>query len=258
MDALAGEKGARIQNRFKHIWNGFGWGLSAIALGYMIYRLAIYDDYVSVGQSFRSATLEQYIALLCAVILLPIQLIVEARKWQLMLLGLTTVTLKQSWIQVLRGYVGAFITPYRLGEYPTRLWHIGYDLEQWKTHIGGWREWLLNGRKWTRVGLWHLIRYLVWMIQLWLVFNYMGMNWSCAQAATAIVEYYVIITIAPSLPAAEVACKGGWAVIIFSQYTTNIPTIAVTITLIWMINTIIPTLLGLFYTPNNTLIKYTD
>ena len=56
-----------------------------------------------------------------------------------------------------------------------------------------------------------------------------------------------MITVMPSVPVADVAVKGGWAVLIFSHFTENIPAIAVTVTLIWVINTVLPILLGIAF-----------
>lgn len=231
---------------WKNIARYLGYALSLAALAYMVYRLAIYDDYAALLRSFQSASTVQYLFLVAAIVLLPLQLLVESRKWQLMLQGLTSISFRAAWQQVLRGYVGAFITPYRLGEYPTRLWQIGYTMDEWKNAIGGWKEWLLNWKKWIRVACWHLMRYIVWMAQWWLILLFLQVDISPVQAITAIAEYYVIITIAPYIPSAEVACKGGWATLIFSQYTSNIPAIALAVVFIWFINTIFPTIMGTF------------
>lgn len=233
-----------MQNRSKAIWQALGWALSAGALVYMVYRLAIYEDYDALATSFRTAHWTQYLYLGMALILLPMQLLVESYKWQRLLQGLTSISVRQSYRQVLLGYVGAFVTPYRCGEYPTRLVAMGYSWEQWRAGLGSWREWLLNWRKWIVIVFWHLIRYGIWMVQLWLVLSFMGIQLPPLQALLIILEYYILITISPSIPSAEVACKGGWAVIVFSQYTDNVPAIAIAVTLIWLINTILPTLAG--------------
>ena len=106
-----------------------------------------------------------------------------------------------------------------------------------------WKDW----RKWLRVLLLHLARYAVWMIQLWAVLTFCGIILSPKEAFLAIIPYYFFITFMPSVPAAEVAFKGGWAVLIFSHFTSNIPAIAVAVTIVWLINTIIPVLIGIVF-----------
>jgi len=223
------------------------WLMAVLALAYLIYRLYIYDEYGTFWHSFVAAGALQYICLAIAVLLLPVQLLIESRKWQTMLLGLVNITLRDAWWQVIYGNIAAFITPYRLGEYPARLLQMGYSFEQWRAFIGTWRDWLKDWRKWLRVLLLHLARYAVWGFQLWAVLAFCGIFLSPVEAVCAIATYYFVITVMPSVPVADVAVKGGWAVLIFSHFTENIPAIAVTVTLIWVINTVLPILLGIAF-----------
>lgn len=224
-----------------------GWLLTATALGYLIYRLVTYPDYDAFWQSFVAADAFQYLCLCLTVVLLPVQLLIESRKWQTMLIGLVPVSLSDAWWQVIYGNVAAFVTPYRLGEYPARLLQMGYSWEQWRGFVGSWRDWLRDWRKWLRVLLLHLARYAVWMTQLWALLTFCGISLTPLQALTAIVPYYILITVMPSVPAADIALKGGWAVVVFSQFTDNIPAIALTVSLVWMVNTVLPVLLGVAF-----------
>lgn len=230
---------------WKQIGIWIGWILSCAALGYLIYRLAIYDDYAVFWQSFSQAGWLGYTALGIAVILMPIQLMIETRKWQTMLIGLTPIGFRDAFWQVIYGNVAAFVTPYRLGEYPGRIIEMGIeDISSVKSRIFNgqyWKDW----RKWLHVLLLHLARYFVWMLQLWAVLTFCGIMLSPQEAIMAIIPYYFLITFMPSVPAADVALKGGWAVLIFSHFTDNIPAIAVTVTIIWMINTVIPVMIGI-------------
>ena len=232
-------------NRKIVIW--IGWILSCAALGYLIYRLAVYNNYTAFWQSFSTAGTEGYTALCIAVCLLPIQLLIESRKWQTMLSGLVTIRLKEAWWQVIYGNIAAFVTPYRLGEYPGRLLEMGYTMEEWKQFVGSWRDWLKDWQKWLRVLLLHLARYAVWMLQLWAVLTFCGIILCPQEAIVSIVSYYFLITFMPSVPAAEVAFKGGWAVLIFSHFTDEIPAIAVAVTIIWLINTVTPVVIGIAF-----------
>lgn len=234
-----------MSNRGK-IVTVLGWLCTATALVYLVYRLWQYDNYAAFWQSFRSAGWQQYAALLLAVVLLPCQLLIESRKWQTMLLGLVPVSLRDAFWQVIYGHVAAFVTPYRLGEYPGRLIRMGYTFEQWRTFIGTWRDWLKDWRKWLRVLLLHLARYAVWMLQLWLILFFCGIELAPLEALVAIVSYYFCITVMPSVPAADVAFKGGWAVLIFSHFTEDVPAIAIAVTLVWIVNTVLPLMLSFF------------
>lgn len=223
------------------------WVLSILAGIYLVYRLAIFDGYGELIGTMRTAAAAEWVAVIVAVMLLPVQLIVESRKWQLMLYGLKDITMSESFSQVVYGYVAAFITPYRLGEYPARLLQMGYSAEDVQRLVGGWKEWLINWRKWIGVLGWHILRYIVWMLQLWAILCFCGIGLSPLQAIVSIPAYYILITLAPSLPVAEVALKGGWAAIVFGAYTDNAPAILIAVTIVWFINTVTPTLIGLIY-----------
>ena len=229
------------------LWKSVSWLLTTAALFYLIYRLKNYGEYETFWHSFALADTSQYICLAAAVILVSAQLLIEARKWQTMLIGLVDISLYDAWWQVIYGNIAAFVTPYRLGEYPGRLLQMGYTFDQWRAFIGTWRDWLKDWRKWLRVLLLHLARYAVWGIQLWAVLYFCGIMLPPLQAVAAIASYYFVITFMPSMPAADVALKGGWAVVIFSHFTDNIPAIAVAVTLIWLINTVLPILLGIAF-----------
>lgn len=223
-----------------------GWICTIVALIYLVYRLINYDNYDAFWRSFSSASTFQYFALFSAVVLLPCQLLIESRKWQLMLRGLVSVSLSESFWQVIYGHVAAFVTPYRLGEYPGRLVRMGYTFEQWRSYIGTWKDWLKDWHKWLKVILLHLARYAVWMTQLWAILYFCDITLSPTEAFVAIISYYFCITVMPSVPVGDIAFKGGWAVLIFSHFTENIPAIAVAVTLVWCVNTVLPLLLSFF------------
>ena len=223
-----------------------GWILSTAAMAYLIYRLSIFDDYPLFAQHLSSVTGTQAVWIVAVLLLLPVQVAVEAVKWQWILRGVTTISFPASLAQVLYGYVGGFITPYRLGEYPARILRMGYSLDDWQGILGSWRQWLRDWRKWLTVLCLHLLRYAVWMLQLWAVLAFCGVSLTPAQALWAIPTYYLLISIMPSLPAADVPIKGGWATVVFGAFTMNTPAILLAVTLIWFINTVIPTIIGAF------------
>lgn len=221
------------------------WLITLAAAVYMVYRLITYQQYNQLQELLSDLSWKKGIALIAALCLVPVQLLVEASRWQQLVRPLAFPTLLSALKQVLYGYVGAFITPYRLGEYPARLLKAGVDAEAWQLQRSDWRAWLKDLNKWGKVVGLTILRYGVWMLQLWTMLYVNGVPLTIVQAICTIPLYYVLISIAPSLPAADVAIKGGWATLVWGQMTDNVPGIALAVTGIWLINTVIPTLVGL-------------
>jgi len=220
-----------------------GWIMSAAAMVYLVWRLVEYDHYADLKITLEACTWREYLALVAAIVLLPVQLVVEAFRWQYTLRGWKSISLKKSWNEVLLGMVAGFITPYRAGDIPARLVAAGLDIsiDEWKAR---WHQWLKDTRKWIAVVSYTMARYLVWGIQLWAVLYAVGICLGPVQALGAIAAYYVVISVMPALPAADVPLKGGWAVVIFGQYTSDVASIVLAVSIIWLINTIIPVLFG--------------
>jgi len=219
------------------------WLLALLALSYLVYRLVTFDNYAALGQTLCQASWRAYVALGWALVLIPVQLWVEVLRWQYTLRGWHTISLRDSWNQVLLGQVAGFVTPYRAGDIPARLVAAGLNIsrDEWSDR---WHQWLQDTHKWLAVGGYTLLRYVVWGSQLWAVMYAVGVVLSPVEAVTSIALYYVMISFMPALPAADVPLKGGWAVWIFGQYTDNVAAILLAVSIIWLINTIIPVLFG--------------
>ena len=54
----------------------------------------------------------------------------------------------------------------------------------------------------------------------------------------------MVIAIFPSMPALNIAIRGSWSLIIFSAFSDNAAGIAFAVLLIWIINTVLPMLIG--------------
>lgn len=235
---------ADIANAFKHIIHWIGWTVSLAAVAYLIYRLALYDDYAEWKNVLGNGLcLSSIGCLIGAVVLIPIQLIIEARRWQWTLRGWKEISLAESLRQTIIGGVAGFVTPYKSGDIPARLAMCGLETNGEQLKARG-KEWLRDWKKWGPVAVWTLARYIVWGVQLWAVLTLCGITMTPLQAFSCIAIYYVLVSIMPSVPAADVALKGGWATVVFAPFTDYIPSIAIAVTLIWLLNTVIPVLCG--------------
>ena len=91
---------------------------------------------------------------------------------------------------------------------------------------------------------WSMLRYGIWAIQLALALHFCGVDMTWVQYMIAIPFYYMVVAISPSLPALNIAIRGSWSLIIFGVFSQNTAGIALAVVLIWLINTVLPMLVG--------------
>lgn len=110
------------------------WAIALAACGYLVWRLATYDDYVSLLAGLRAMNTAQWCALIVSVLLMPVNMTIEAWRWRtLMNEGESRVESQESRVerqdvigrgeahrQVYYSKLAGLITPWRLGEYPAR------------------------------------------------------------------------------------------------------------------------------------------
>ena len=89
-----------------------------------------------------------------------------------------------------------------------------------------------------------LLRYCIWAVQLALALHICGVQLTIEQYLIAIPFYYMVLALFPSLPALNVAIRGSWSLIIFGAFSQNTAGIAFAVLLIWLINTVLPMLIG--------------
>ncbi len=106
----------------------------------------------------------------------------------------------------------------------------------------------LTGRRLVVVFGWSVLRYLTFCLQLWLVLLACDTAFQVSPLHSplllAIPTYYLLVTLTPTLPAADVAVKGSWAIVIFSAVGGNVASITIATVLMWLINTVAPMLVG--------------
>lgn len=87
-----------------------------------------------------------------------------------------------------------------------------------------------------------LVRVLCWCFQLYLVlFALDAFTLSLFHSFILIPVYYLLVTITPSVPIAEVGVRGAWAIALFG--TVNAALAGV---LLWAINTLLPCVIWFF------------
>ena len=111
----------------KKVWlHIFEWAIAVAALVYLVWRLVRYPDYGIVADSLRAMGRPQWLALGLCVLLMPVNMLIEAWRWtSLMNEGVNELTnerlsLREAQRQVYYSKLAGLITPWRLGEYPAR------------------------------------------------------------------------------------------------------------------------------------------
>lgn len=276
------------------IYHIIEWVIAGVACGYLAWRLVTYEDYASLWATLSHMSWMQIEALVLCVALMPVNMSLEAWRWK----TLVSMSWKEAHIQVYYSKLAGLITPWRLGEYPSRAILRG----EWKETLSmgvvgsatmtvaiviaglgglgilgglGCLGDLISGHYGLLVGgvllllvltLWYAPRLLrrwatvshrlilistaqsfvrlgCWCVQLYLVLfalnglGDLGVIGSLGECAA----YYLLVTITPNVPIAEVGVRGVWAIAVFGSMNAAFAGV-----LLWVINTLLPCLIWPF------------
>ena len=126
----------------RQIYRIIEWSVAIAACGYLIWRLATYEDYASLAASLRAMGWKEWGALVLCVALMPVNMAIEAWRWYSLMnegvrelgnegmkelknervkeLKNERLTFREAQRQVYYSKLAGLITPWRLGEYPSR------------------------------------------------------------------------------------------------------------------------------------------
>ena len=109
------------------------WGVAVAACAYLIWRLAMYDDYASLLARLRDMGIWQWGALVLCVVLMPVNMLLEAWRWRTLMNHQSPIpndkspttnhpilSWREAQRQVYYSKMAGLVTPWRLGEYPAR------------------------------------------------------------------------------------------------------------------------------------------
>ena len=327
----------------RQIYRVIEWSVAIAACGYLIWRLATYEDYASLAASLRAMGWKEWGALVLCVALMPVNMAIEAWRWySLMNEGVKElknervkelknervkelknegISFREAQRQVYYSKLAGLITPWRLGEYPSRailmaqeihnsqctiqnaseskdssvwpqvlsmgavgsatmtfaiilagagaiaLGALSLEIGNWKLEneyiylVGAVMVLLVVGlalaprllKRWATVshGLilksvgQSLVRLVCWCVQLALVLWALGAFSFQPSAISSLFIYYLLVTITPNVPIAEVGVRGAWAIVVFG--TANAALAGV---ILWAINTLLPCLIWPFLRKN--------
>ena len=90
-----------------------------------------------------------------------------------------------------------------------------------------------------------LVRLLCWCVQLALVLYALGAMTNDKLQITNLLVYYLLVTITPNVPIAEVGIRGAWAIVLFGSMNAAMAGV-----MLWIINTLLPCLIWPFLRKN--------
>ena len=288
----------------KTLYHIIEWIVALAACAYLIYRLAIYDDYPALRASLSAMSRLQIGALILCVLLMPVNMSLEAWRWRTLL----PRSWREAHRQVYYSKLAGLITPWRLGEYPSRAILMAQEKENGKWEMENvWSRVLSMGavgsatmtfaiiiaglislgllgflgsldplvdnsylslvalallllllalafaprllRRWASVShrlilistLQSLVRLACWCLQLYLVLFALGAIINHQSSIINLPIYYLLVTLTPNVPIAEVGVRGVWAILVFGSMNAALAGV-----LLWAINTLLPCLIWPF------------
>lgn len=299
------------------------WVIILAAYCYLAYKLVTFDNYADVVSSFHTADGWQYLCLIVCICLFPLNIWLESWRWRYIMRNIEPMTMLESQRQVYYGFIGAFLTPYRAGDFPARAMLLKDKKKNWLLCLimgavsgyaitmviillgipssffffageeGLQRLWLpivagvicivlllfsqrifvlLARHSWRYQKTQQVLdtlaamtlrenliilgqstcRYVCFLLQLYLVLHFCGVELTLGDALVCLPSYYLLITLTPYVPVAELGVRGSWAMVVFGKFVPDASAAAVIAAcILWIINTIPPMIIGSFMKPKN-------
>lgn len=272
------------------------WVVALAACGWLVWKLATYDEYSSLTSALQTMGWQHWIAIGVCVALMPVNMALEAWRWK----TLIPMSWREAHRQVYYSKLAGLITPWRLGEYPARALLMSQEESQesvWSkvlsmgvvgsatmtlaiviagviglafspkviALLGGSYLYSLctvilvlllvlalapkalkrfapvNQDLILRSTGQSLVRLGCWCVQLALGLYALGAILDFKLLILNLPIYYLLVTVTPSVPIAEVGVRGAWAIALFGTVNAGLAGV-----LLWVINTLLPCLSWFF------------
>ena len=300
----------------KTLYHIIEWVVALAACAYLVYRLVIFDDYAALWASLCGMSWLQIGALVLCIALMPVNMSLEAWRWRTLWNvrgndvrctkeGVKELSWHEAHRQVYYSKLAGLITPWRLGEYPSRAILMARTMDdgRWTTdnvwsrvlsmgavgsatmtiaiiiagvigmvcspsvftYLGGSYLYSLCAaiivlailfaaaprllKRWAKVN--HdlmlrsigqsFVRLACWCVQLALVLYALNALQLSTFHFQLFPIYYLLVTITPNVPIAEVGVRGAWAIVVFGSMNAAFAGV-----LLWVINTLLPCLMWFF------------
>lgn len=94
--------------------------------------------------------------------------------------------------------------------------------------------------------LFSTIKFFTYITQFYLILHFFGIHLAAFTGLSAIALIYLILHFVPVPTVGDLGVRGSVSILILGPYTSDVPAIVFTTFLIWMINIMLPALIGLF------------
>ncbi len=100
----------------RRVYHIIEWVIALAGCGFLVWKLATYDDYAGLWATLCGMGPKQWSALALCVVLMPLNMTLEAWRWR----TLIPMSWREAHQQVYYSKLAGLITPWKLGEYPAR------------------------------------------------------------------------------------------------------------------------------------------
>jgi hypothetical protein len=98
------------------VYSLFKWGIIVLSYAYLVYKILSFDNFDQFKEDFANITFVNFQWLFLVLLLLPLNWLTEAYKWQYLCLELELISTKTAVKSVLAGLIPGFLSPNRIGE----------------------------------------------------------------------------------------------------------------------------------------------
>lgn len=134
--------------------------------------------------------------------------------------------------------VSSFISFFNLNKY----------LNRFKQYIQTFT--IYNASELTNILLFSFLRYIVFSIQFLILLNVFEIDSSTFHSMLSVMLIFLFVSIIPTIVVAEIGVRGSVAIYVFSLFTINSIGVFSSTLLLWIINLVIPSLIGIYFVFN--------
>tara|TARA_B110000444_G_scaffold51021_1_gene46991 strand:+ start:3194 stop:4171 length:978 start_codon:yes stop_codon:yes gene_type:complete len=109
---------------------------------------------------------------------------------------------------------------------------------------------IYNSSELTNILLFSFSRYIVFSIQFLILLNVFEIDSSTFHSMLSVMLIFLFVSIIPTIVVAEIGVRGSVAIYVFSLFTINPIGVFSSTLLLWIINLVIPSLIGIYFVFN--------